>query len=186
MDGRANASGHSFMVLIVPYDSENTVEVLPVEERCMSYVDAARSITAAKNIIVTTHINPDGDGVGAGLALLHALRGMGKQVRFLCPSKVVSMYAFLPGYKEIDVVADAAAAAATAPADLIISCDAGDIERLGFVAQVKRTTLMNLDHHVTNTRFGDMNVVDVDAESTGVEVEQVLEKKQVSLTLSIA
>jgi phosphoesterase RecJ-like protein len=111
---------------------------------------------------------------------------MGKQVRFLCPSKVVSMYAFLPGYKEIDVVADAAAAAATAPADLIISCDAGDIERLGFVAQVKRTTLMNLDHHVTNTRFGDMNVVDVDAESTGVVVEQVLEKMQVALTLAIA
>ena len=147
----------------------------------MSYAAAAKAIANAKSIIITTHINPDGDGVGAGLALVHALKGMGKQVRFCCPSKVVSMYAFLPGFERITAVEDEAAAAKTKRADLIISCDAGDLERLGEVAKVKRTTLINLDHHVTNTRFGDINVVDVDAESTGVVVEKLLRRMKVPL-----
>jgi phosphoesterase RecJ-like protein len=147
----------------------------------VSYAAAAKAIANAKSIIITTHINPDGDGVGAGLALVHALKGMGKQVRFCCPSKVVSMYAFLPGFERITTVEDEAAAAKTKRADLIISCDAGDLERLGDVAKVKRTTLINLDHHVTNTRFGDINVVDVDAESTGVVVEKLLRRMKVPL-----
>lgn len=147
----------------------------------MSYAAAAKAIANAKSIIITTHINPDGDGVGAGLALVHALKGMGKQVRFCCPSRVVSMYAFLPGFERITAVEDEAAAAKTKRADLIISCDAGDLERLGEVAKVKRTTLINLDHHVTNTRFGDINVVDVDAESTGVVVEKLLRRMKVPL-----
>jgi phosphoesterase RecJ-like protein len=147
----------------------------------VSYAAAAKAIANASSIIITTHINPDGDGVGAGLALVHALKGMGKQVRFCCPSKVVSMYAFLPGFERITEVEDEAAAAKTKRADLIISCDAGDLERLGDVAKVKRTTLINLDHHVTNTRFGDINVVDVDAESTGVVVEKLLRRMKVPL-----
>lgn len=147
----------------------------------MSYAAAAKAIANAGSIVITTHINPDGDGVGAGLALMHALKGMGKQVRFCCPSKVVSMYAFLPGFERITAVEDEATAAKIKRADLIISCDAGDLERLGDVAKVKRTTLINLDHHVTNTRFGDINVVDVDAESTGVVVEKLLRRMKVPL-----
>ena len=147
----------------------------------MSYIAAARAIAEASSIIVTTHINPDGDGVGAGLALVHAFKRMGKRVRFCCPSKVVSNYNFLPGFEQITAVEDEAAAAKTKRADLIISCDAGDLERLGEVAKVKRTTLINLDHHVTNTRFGDINVVDVNAESTGVVVEKLLRRMKVPL-----
>jgi bifunctional oligoribonuclease and PAP phosphatase NrnA len=147
----------------------------------VSYVAAARAIAEASSIIVTTHINPDGDGVGAGLALVHAFKRMGKKVRFCCPSKVVSNYNFLPGYEHITAVEDEAAAAKTKRADLIISCDAGDLERLGEVAKVKRTSLINLDHHVTNTRFGDINVVDVNAESTGVVVEKLLRRMKVPL-----
>jgi bifunctional oligoribonuclease and PAP phosphatase NrnA len=160
--------------------------VIPAEESFVTYSAAIECLRSANNIVITTHINPDGDGVGAGLALVHALSGIGKQVRFLCPSAVVSMYAFLPGFADIQVIADEAGAAATVGADVIVSCDAGDIERLGFVAQVKRTTLINLDHHVTNTRFGTINVVDVDAESTGVVVEQLLEKLGVVIDKRIA
>ncbi len=152
----------------------------------MSYAAAVRAIAQASSIIVTTHINPDGDGVGAGLALVHACKRLGKTVRFCCPSQVVSTYRFLPGYAKITALVDEAAAARTKRADLIISCDAGDLERLGAVAQVKRTTLINLDHHITNTRFGDINVVDVDAESTGVVVEKLLRRMKVPLDRVLA
>jgi bifunctional oligoribonuclease and PAP phosphatase NrnA len=147
----------------------------------VSYAAAARALMNASSVIVTTHINPDGDGVGAGLALMHALRSLGKRVRFLCPSPVVSTYAFLPGYSRIAAVMDEVAARKVTAADIVISCDAGDLERLGAVAGVRRGTLINLDHHVTNTRFGDLNVVDVDAESTGVVVEKLLRRLKVPL-----
>jgi bifunctional oligoribonuclease and PAP phosphatase NrnA len=152
----------------------------------MSYTEAIAAIRAANDIIITTHINPDGDGVGAGLALVHALRGLGKNVRFLCPSKVVSLYAFLPGFEEISAVEKDEQAQHITGTEVMISCDAGDIERLGSVAKVAKKTLINLDHHVTNTRFGTINVVDVDAESTGVVVEKVLQHLAVPLNKMIA
>lgn len=151
----------------------------------MSYDAAEKAVRDARDIVVTTHINPDGDGIGSGLALVHALLGMGKAVRFLCPSRVASMYRFLPRFELLTPV-DEAGAAAVPPADLVISCDAGDLERLGSVAKVRRKTLLNLDHHATNTRFGDINVVDEAAESSGVVVDRLLRQLGVRLDRTLA
>jgi phosphoesterase RecJ-like protein len=151
----------------------------------MSYEAAAEALRQARDIVVTTHLNPDGDGIGSGLALVHALRAMGKTVRFLCPSPVASLYKFLPGFEALKPTDDAAAAAA-APTEVMISCDAGDKERLGSVWRVRRKTLINLDHHVTNTRFGDINLVDEGAESSGVVVDRLLRKLGVRMDKVLA
>ena len=66
----------------------------------------AEALRTARTVHVTTHINPDGDGIGAGLALLHGLERLGKRVRFLCPSRIASLYAFLPGFARIETVLD--------------------------------------------------------------------------------
>lgn len=150
------------------------------------YAEAAALVAAARSIVITTHINPDGDGIGAGLALALALEAQGRQVRFLCPSPVASLYAFLPRFALIQPLTDAAAAAALPPADLVISCDAGDKERLGAVWPLRRGTLINLDHHATNTRFGDCNLVDEAAESSGVVAAGLLEALGAALTPAIA
>ena len=139
-----------------------------------TYATAASALLAADSVAVTTHLNPDGDGIGAGLALLLALEGLGKRVEFLCPSKVASMYGFLPEFSRITVVEDLAVAKARAEVDVLISCDCGDLQRLGAVAAVPRKLLINLDHHASNTNFGDVNLVDLDAESSGVAVQQLL------------
>ncbi len=139
-----------------------------------TYATAASALLAADSVAVTTHLNPDGDGIGAGLALLLALEGLGKRVEFLCPSAVASMYAFLPEFSRIAVVEDLAVAKARAEVDVLISCDCGDLQRLGAVASVPRKLLINLDHHASNTNFGDVNLVDLDAESSGVAVQQLL------------
>ncbi len=152
----------------------------------MSYEEAAAAIREARAIVITTHINPDGDGIGSGLALVHALQGLGKAVRFLCPSPVASLYRFLPKFELLTPVTDEAKAGACEPADLVISCDAGDIQRLGAIARVRRTRLINLDHHVTNTRFGDINLVDEGAESSGVVVERLLRQLGVKLDRILA
>ncbi len=152
----------------------------------MSYPAAVRAIAAATDIIVTTHLNPDGDGVGSCLALMHGLEGLGKRVRFCCPSKVAGIYAFLPGFERLQVVADEAAAKTVPGCDLMIACDAGDLKRLGAVAQVPHGKLINCDHHPTNDRFGHINVVDVDGESSGVVVDRVLRRLKVPLDRTIA
>jgi phosphoesterase RecJ-like protein len=147
----------------------------------VSYLAAARALAHARSIAVTTHLNPDGDGIGSQLALLHALEGLGKQVRVLSPSVVSRTYAFLPGFERIEVVADPAQAAAIGMVDVLISCDAGDLQRLGATALIRRATLINLDHHITNTRFGTINLVDVSGESSGVVVERLLRRLKVPL-----
>jgi phosphoesterase RecJ-like protein len=151
----------------------------------MSYDQAAAVVRDASEVVVTTHIGPDGDGIGSGLALVHALRGLGKRVRFLCPSPVASLYRFLPGFEVLTSV-DEAAVAAQAPAEVVLSCDAGDLERLGAIAKLRRTHLVNLDHHATNTRFGTINVVDEAAESSGVVVARLLAKLGVAVDRTIA
>ncbi len=152
----------------------------------MSYARAVKALAAAKTVTITTHINPDGDGIGAGLALMHALKRLGKAVRFVCPSKVASLYAFLPGFEWIEPVVDDAQAKALPACDLLISCDCGDRKRLGAAIHAPRTALLNLDHHATNDRFGDLNLVDVDAESSGVVVQRLLERLGVALDRDLA
>jgi phosphoesterase RecJ-like protein len=152
----------------------------------VSYPAAARALTAATTIAITTHLNPDGDGVGSGLALLHALERLGKRVRFVCPGPVSRIYAFLPGYDRIEAVADAPAAARQEAVEVLISCDAGDRQRLGHTALIAHRTLINLDHHITNSRFGTVNLVDVGAESSGVVVERLLRRLKVALDRTLA
>ncbi|MBA3709478.1 MAG: DHH family phosphoesterase [Planctomycetes bacterium] len=152
----------------------------------VSYDAAAAALSGATSIIITTHINPDGDGIGSGLALLLALDRPGRRVRFLCPSRVASLYAFLPRFAELTPVTDDAQAAEAEACEVMISCDAGDRERLGSVAKVRHTTLINLDHHVTNTRFGNINLVDETAESSGVVVEGLLRRLGVAVDRTIA
>ncbi len=151
-----------------------------------AYAEAAEAVRAANDILITTHVNPDGDGIGAGLALWHALTSLGKRVRFIAPSAVASLYNFLPGFEQLTTITTEAAVAAELGAELMISCDCGDRERLGLVVKVPHGRLLNLDHHVTNTRFGQVNVVDEQAESTGVVVERLLSRLGVGLDRTLA
>ncbi|MDA3961379.1 MAG: DHH family phosphoesterase [Planctomycetota bacterium] len=142
----------------------------------MSLAAAAAAISSATNIAITTHINPDGDGVGAALALNRTLRAMGKQVRLLFPSTVASHLDFLPGFKRIAVLDSEAKARRVKPAELLISVDCGDLARLGAVAALRRNKLLNIDHHSSNDRFGDCNLVDPAAACTTIMVHKLLKR----------
>ena len=129
-------------------------------------VDIARNY---KNICLLGHIHPDGDCVGATLGLAMLLE------KHNIPSTVLlkdlpSQYNFLPiqGYVK-DYMDD--------PVDLIISLDASDPERLGSFAQLLADgkKVINIDHHISNTMFGDYNYVDAEASSTSEMVFQMVE-----------
>ena len=125
-------------------------------------------VAEAKQIAVITHIGPDGDALGSLTAVGLYLRSLGKETTLYCESDIPRRFDFLPLINRIqrDVPSDA-------EYDLIIAVDCGDKERMGrpFTSMsAPKLGLINIDHHITNTRFGDVNVVG----ETAVSATEVL------------
>jgi phosphoesterase RecJ-like protein len=132
--------------------------------------DKARDlVTRAQRILLLTHVGPDGDAIGSMLGLAHALRRIGKEVMTAVDGGVPENLAFLPGAEAVQTALDGAVT------DLTIALDCGDESRMGQVGQAalhSGAPLINLDHHGTNSRFGQANLVD---ESTVASAEGVLD-----------
>ena len=148
--------------------------------------DIAKVLLAAETITLTTHQNPDGDGVGSGLALMIALEQLGKTVRFCCPTKVASLWNFMPQFERIEVVEEDAAARALPPCDVLLSVDCGDLKRLGAVAHAPHTTMVNVDHHSSNDLFGQLNLVRTTDACTGIGAADIIRACGVVLNESMA
>jgi phosphoesterase RecJ-like protein len=122
------------------------------------------SLQASRSLLLLTHVRPDGDAIGSILALGRALSLMGKKVRLYNESPIPAIFRFLPGVELI--VRDPGDFAGY---DTAVTLDCSDLSRVGGVADEvsKIPTLINIDHHVTNTGFGDHQLVDPEASSTG-------------------
>jgi len=123
----------------------------------MDWDKAAALLATARRVLVLTHVSPDGDAIGSMLGLASALRGLGKEVQTAVDEGVPSDLAFLPGSAAVHAALD------SVQTDLVIAVDCGDESRMGEVGQAARRSgapLINLDHHRTNTLFGDANLVD--------------------------
>jgi bifunctional oligoribonuclease and PAP phosphatase NrnA len=120
-------------------------------------------------LTAVTHKDADGDTLGSALALALALEPLGKSVPVLSSPPVPAGWWFLPG---IDRVNRQSPPAGTP----VFIFDAGDPTRGGHYEDVVRaaTAIVNIDHHVTNTQFGTINLVVVEAASTGELVYDLL------------
>ncbi len=116
--------------------------------------------------IVISHLAPDGDAIGAQLGLTWLLRDQGWPVVPANQDAVPEFLRFLPGWEDITAAVDPA----WSDYDLVIALDCSDWLRLGSVAApttyAGKPPLLNIDHHVTNTQFGVVNLVDSAATST--------------------
>lgn len=128
-----------------------------------------KKIAESKNIIISTHVNPDGDGIGAGIALFLALNKfinkrvfLDKRIRFIIDDKVPGNLKFLKGTEFIEEYKNYSSSLKN---DLLISLDAGDLDRIGRVKEVSGD-IINIDHHVSNTNYGIINYVDSNSAST--------------------
>ncbi|MEY2467563.1 MAG: hypothetical protein QOF21_261 [Actinomycetota bacterium] len=130
---------------------------------------AAVAIEAAESVALACHVAPDGDALGSMLALHHLCRAVGKSsiASWPAPFIVAPHYEFLPGL-------DLATSPDQFPAapDVMITFDCGSLGRLGELADSARAAreLIVLDHHLSNDRYGTINVIDVDAAATAVVV----------------
>ncbi len=123
---------------------------------------ARRLIDHAHKLFLIAHVDPDGDTVGSTLALAHALRIMGKQCTIACSDPIPAILSFLPGVEEFGTpqITDH---------DLIVAVDLSDAGRLGPAyghVLAMGLPVVNIDHHITNTQFGTVNVVRSDAAAT--------------------
>jgi phosphoesterase RecJ-like protein len=119
---------------------------------------AFEKIKEAKNIVLISHINPDGDALGSELSMYPILKKMGKKVTVFNATKPLPEYLdFLPNFNKVtDKLPDSF--------DLMISFDCGSFDRLGI--DKKPLFLINFDHHISNTKYGDINIIDPNAAST--------------------
>jgi len=115
----------------------------------------AQLLQEHERITVLSHIHPDSDAIGTALGVYHWLKHQGKRVEVANATPELPHYLdFLPSFSKIKAKRDFENA-------LIIACDSGSIDRLGF--DVTGCTLVVIDHHPTNTHFGLLNAVDAGA-----------------------
>lgn len=145
--------------------------------------DEARDlVTAAQTILIVTHVSPDGDAIGSLLGLAQALRNEGKTILTAVDEGVPDYLAFMPGSDA--VFATLNGTTDLAGIDLVIAVDCGDESRMGEVGQVALATgkpLINLDHHRTNTLFGQANLVDLATVAAAEGVVDWLDKLGIGL-----
>src|SRR6266511_2388711 len=146
---------------------------------------AVAAITGAEQTVISCHLHPDGDALGSALALHRALVNSGRRavVSFSEPFEVAPQYRFLPGVDQL-----------TPPdrvprsADLFVCFDAGSLDRLGSLVKAfrgaRRTVV--IDHHASNTRFGEVNLIDPTAPASAVLCRELLRRLDLPLDREIA
>ncbi len=148
-----------------------------------SLADLAALLRAHERFVVAAHIRPDGDAIGSCLGLALALRKLGKSVRVLNEDGLPENLAFLPGGELVE------RPDGPVEADVAIALDNATQPRLGdgvLAAFAGVPRLVNVDHHVSNTLYGDVHYIDSASPAVGQIVAEWLEAADIPLDAAIA
>ena len=124
----------------------------------LSLETIAGRIRHAKSVAIFTHMRPDGDALGSALAIGRALDFLQVQNEVCVETELPSNLAFLQGIDKVKKEP-------SKPYDMLVCVDCSDVQRLGALsdeflsATRKNIETVNIDHHVSNTRFAKMNFV---------------------------
>jgi phosphoesterase RecJ-like protein len=135
-----------------------------MSEQNHSFEEIGDVIAKHKHFVLLSHVRPDADAIGSQLGLAHPLKALGKKVTLINEDGVPESLAFLPGSEWI-----------TQPqgevdADVVIALDTATQPRLGAnvnQAVAKIPVWVNIDHHITNPRYGQFNHIDSGSPATG-------------------
>src|SRR5438105_10706985 len=121
-----------------------------------------------QRFLLTTHVRPDGDGIGSILALGETLEQMDKQARLVIPSSFPPRYRFLDPDQRIEVFSKPGDSWRNT--DVVIVMDTGTWNQLGDFGPFLRglsAAKVVIDHHQTQDDLGGLRLVDASAEATG-------------------
>lgn len=146
----------------------------------MTLDDIIEKINQAETIAILTHENPDGDAMGSSLAMYHALKSYGKNPDIIIP-EFSKTFKCLPGIEELKSQTD------IEHYDLAIALDCATVKMLnGFASYFENAkTKVCIDHHATNTMFGDYNYVNPDAPACSQILLVILEYFGIEITKDI-
>jgi len=148
------------------------------------------TIGGAAKILLSTHENPDGDGLGSATAMWHYLNSIGKDCRLIHTSELPIEYEFLNYNNIIETYKAKNHDSWIAECDLAIIFDVGDFQRLRIIGEkitLNSVSAINFDHHpdLKDKRFSQ-NYINMNAAATGEMVYNFLKTVDVQLTLPIA
>jgi len=147
----------------------------------LDFKKVKQKIIKAKDIIIASHINPDGDSIGSLLSLGLGIEKLGKRVYMISADGVPKRYRFLPGVERI-------VRNTVKSADLAIAVDCSNKETLGPAYNIFKKTkdILEIDHHEFKRPFGNLFLVDSKAAAVGELVYLLLGKLKVYIDKDIA
>ena len=152
-----------------------------------SAIDRIQTVFQKYNsFVLTSHIHPDGDGLGSELALYHYLKCLGKSVHIINESPVPPSYQFMDPDNNIFKQYDNSHGKMILGIDVVIVLDISVMHRLGAVGKaIEQSEAIRLciDHHLSNSIDADIVLIDENAVATGELVYNVL--KQGSCTINV-
>ncbi|MBN1573949.1 MAG: bifunctional oligoribonuclease/PAP phosphatase NrnA [Deltaproteobacteria bacterium] len=147
--------------------------------------EISRVIDDAESFFLTSHLNPDGDAIGSILAFKGILNKLGHDPVLYMEDPVPENFKFLPGSDKIIHHMNGISGRTF---DLAIVVDSTDWMRTGgpFEPEVNFRKVINIDHHKSNTNFGDINLVKTEASATSEIIYDLLNVMGLPLSLEVA
>lgn len=130
----------------------------------------AERIRGGRNFLITSHRNPDGDALGSGLALQGLIRKLGKSARVTVRDGFGKPLYNIPGAHEV-AISDTLPPDYPGAYDAVFTMECPEVERTGY--PVLPGPVVNIDHHLGNRMYGEINYLDVEAPSVGEMVMQL-------------
>jgi len=136
-------------------------------------------LAVANKIVIASHVRPDGDAIGSLLGLGLALRDAGKSVQMVLADGVPSSFKYLEGSELIHKEPKG-------DHDTFITVDCADFKRVGKVFENFGQPDINIDHHVTNEKFGKLNLIEAEEVATSAILTNHLPEWGLKITKPIA
>ena len=140
-------------------------------------------LKSCRNILIASHIDPDGDAIGSLVAMGVALQTLGINTTLFDESPIPAVYRFLPGVERISNTIEAGDAFDTA-----IVLDCSNLNRVGSSVDLVSAVpvVINIDHHVTNSGFGDLQIIDPSACATAEIIYRLVKAMDLEIDNTMA
>ncbi len=148
-----------------------------------TFEEIARALEPAKTVLVASHLRPDGDALGSTIAFALWLKSLGKEVTAWNEDGMLEKFRYLP---EADIVKQPEGTGRKF--DAFVALDTSVKNRLGTVLSAieEPAIFVNMDHHVSNGRFGALNYIAAASPATGEIVFEFLKDRGATITPEIA
>ncbi len=149
-----------------------------------TFAEIAAVLREHESFVVLSHVRPDGDALGSQIAMGLALRQLGKKVKVWNEEGLLEKFTFLPGGELVSLPPDQ-----PEDFDVVLALDTATRQRLGdkvLAAIGQAKVWINIDHHPSNPRYGDLVHIDPIAPATGQILFELLESQDLPLDQAIA